>query len=235
MFRKILNTLYPQYCTLCHRHGSYLCDSCRKGFKMNLPECYVCRRLSPGYATHFECKTFCSLDRIFVGWEYNNRSSQILKMYKYRNVQDVSNILSKLLIERLLNCGYNKYMHETLLIPVPISGVRFLERGFNQTGLIAQNLSKQFACDLDTNLVYCKNTKYHRARQSKQERKRDSTNPFFIHSARDISSYKSITIVDDVITTGRTLEDMTKVIRKTYPTTLELNAICLFRGKPYYL
>jgi len=202
---------------------------------MNLPECYVCRRLSPGYTTHSKCKTLHSLDKVFVGWEYNNSSSQILKMYKYKNVHDISNTLSNLLIDRLLVCGYSSYIKNTLLIPVPISRVRFLERGFNQTELIAQNISKKFACGLALDIVKCKNTKDHRAGQSKKMRKLSSPNPFFIDNISQISGYKSITLLDDVITTGRTLENIMQVLQYTYPTVEEFNAICLFRGKPYYI
>jgi predicted amidophosphoribosyltransferase len=113
--------------------------------------------------------------------------------------------------------------------------VRFLERGFNQTELIAQNISKKFACGLALDIVKCKNTKDHRAGQSKKMRKLSSPNPFFIDNISQISGYKSITLLDDVITTGRTLENIMQVLQYTYPTVEEFNAICLFRGKPYYI
>lgn len=62
-------------------------------------------------------------------------------------------------------------------------------------------------------------------------------NPFYIHkhASLDLSLYCSITLVDDVITTGNTLEKITQVIRTFYGTNIVLNALCMFRGKPYFL
>ena len=73
------------------------------------------------------------------------------------------------------------------------------------------------------------------AGKSKEERATRAFNPFFIDQRFDVSKYTNITILDDVITTGKTLENMVQVIKGTYSNKLEVNAICLFRGKPYYL
>lgn len=235
MFSNFLNLIYPRYCTLCHRHGHYLCDSCKKSFKRNLPECYVCRRLSPEYTTHIQCKKRFSFDKVFVGWEYNQSSSQILKLLKYKGVTDTSRLLNELLINSLLSCGYNLFLKRTLIIPIPISIFRKSNRGFNQAELIAKALSRKFNCDLELNMVGCRNTACHRAGQSKKERQRIFDNPFFLNNRRDLSLYQSVTIVDDVITTGKTLENIAHVIRKNFSADLQLNAICLFRGKPYYI
>lgn len=235
MFKNILDILYPKYCTVCKRHGDYLCDSCRKSFKRNLPECYICRRLSPNYTTHFKCKNRLSLDHVYVEWEYNASSSQILKMYKYKNVSDISGKLSKLLVDGLLSSGYYKQMKSTLLIPVPISYSRAAERGFNQTELIVNRVCQKFGCEKSYDWVKCKNTQQHMAGQSKKERSTRTFNPFFIDKELDISKYTNITILDDVITTGKTLENMAQIMKDTCSYELEVNAICLFRGKPYYL
>ena len=235
MLKQVINILYPRYCTVCHRYGNYLCDTCRKSFKCNLPECYVCRRLSSGYATHEKCKDFSSLNRVFVAWEYSTSSSKILKLYKYKSVRDAYQLLSELLIERILASGYNQYLEKTLFIPVPISNVRTRERGFNQSELITSLVAKRFNKEINSEIIGCKNTKTHRAGQNAVQRYQSSENPFFIAKDLDISHYTSITILDDVITTGVTLENITRVLRHTYGRKLQINAICLFRGKPNYL
>lgn len=235
MFQQVVDILYPKYCTVCHRYGNYLCDTCKKSFKCNLPECYVCRRLSPGYATHEKCKNTFSLNRIFVAWEYNVSSSKILKLYKYKNIKDVYQQLSNLLIERILANGYNRYLGETLFIPVPISSVRTRERGFNQSELITSIVARRFNNEMNTLLIGCKNTHVHRARQNVVQRYQYHENPFYIAKDTDISRYSSITILDDVITTGVTLENVTRLLRHTYGSNLHVNAICLFRGRPNYL
>lgn len=235
MFKNFLNIIYPKYCTICHRHGDYLCNVCRKSFKQNLPECYVCRRLSPEYTTHDKCKSYDSLSHVFVAWEYNQLSSRILKLLKYKGVTDTSRLLNDLLIEKIFSCGYHRILEGSLMIPVPISTSRKIGRGFNQSELIAEALSRKFNCELELNLLHCKDTSYHRAGQSKKERQRKTSNPFYIKDAKELSRYTSITLVDDVITTGKTLENITQMIKDKYSANLIINAICLFRGKPYYL
>ncbi len=234
MFEHIIDFVYPQYCSVCHRHGDYLCDRCRKNFKRNLPECYVCRRLSPSYLTHTSCKKISSLNRVFVAWEYNNVSSKILKLYKYRDVKDISHQLTHLLIEELLRCGFSRYFGDTLFIPVPISSKRKIERGFNQTDQIALGLARKFSQDVLLDLVMSKDVKNHRAGQNIAQRYLNNVNPFYVRNGLELSKYTSITIIDDVITTGITLENVATKLRQTYNAKLEINAICLFRGKPYY-
>ncbi len=232
---RVLDALYPKYCCVCNRYGQYLCDTCKKRFKRNLPECYICRRLSPQYITHAQCRSSNTLNSVFVGWEYNALSSKILKLFKYRNVRDISDEISKLLIECILNSCYNPLLKNTLLIPVPISYGRITQRGFNQTELIAQNISKTFNIDLSTSIIASKNSKQHQAERSKEARLANTSNPFYIREYEDIGKYNSITLVDDVITTGKTLENIATILRRYYDQETVINAICLFRGKPYYL
>jgi len=150
-------------------------------------------------------------------------------------VTDTSQLLNDLLIERIFACGYHGFLKGSLIIPVPISDTRRAERGFNQSEILARSLSRRFNCDLELSMIGCRNTTYHRAGQSMEKRQQIYENPFFLKSRKDLSSYQSITIVDDVITTGKTLENVTQIIRDNYLTDLRINAICLFRGKPYYL
>ncbi len=231
----VLDALYPKYCCVCNRHGSYLCDICMKRFKRNLPECYICRKLSPQYMTHDQCKNFNSMNSVFVAWEYNALSSKILKLFKYKNVQDIAGEISILLSGSLMNSCYNPILKNTLLVPVPTSSMRRIERGFNQTELIARYLSKRLNSDLSTDILASKNTNRHQARQTRDARLSDMSNPFYIKNRFDIEKYKSITIIDDVITTGRTLENICNVLRKEYGYRTKVNAICLFRGSPYYI
>jgi len=232
-----LDFLFPRMCCICKRYGNYICDDCKKLLKRNLPECYICRRLSPSYISHNSCKKHYSLDRIFVAWEYNHMSSSILKLYKYKNVQEVSKILSELFIETISKSGFKQSLENTLLIPVPISNSRMSERGFNQMGYITLEIGKFLKLDVNNRLIHCKSSNKHQADKSKLERYSSKDNPFSISKRENFSigKYKSITLVDDVITTGSTLEKITKVIKIHYGDNAVVNALCMFRGKPYYL
>ncbi len=233
----LLNFFFPRMCCICKRHGNYICDDCKKLLKRNLPECYLCRRLSPLYLSHSSCKRRYSLDNVFVGWEYNKMSSSILRLYKYKNVQDISEVLSVLFIEAIQKSAFANSLKNTLLVPVPISYLRKSERGFNQMEYITNEIGKVFQLDVRSDLLYCKNSNIHQASKNKMERYGSKENPFYIKNSNKSSEfeYKSITLIDDVITTGNTLEKIAQVIKIHYGMNTVVNALCMFRGKPYYL
>ena len=175
------------------------------------------------------------MNSVFVAWEYNALSSKILKLFKYKNVRDIAEEISILLVESIMNSCYNPILKNTLIVPVPISSTRRVERGFNQTELIARSLAKRFNVDLSIDILGSKNTKLHQARQTRDVRLSETLNPFYVKRHLNIDRYESITLVDDVITTGRTLENICDVLRKEYGYRFQTNALCLFRGAPYYL
>lgn len=233
----LLDFLFPRMCCICKRYGNYICDDCKKLLKRNLPECYLCRRLSPLYASHSLCKRSYSLNHIFVAWEYNRMSSSILRLYKYKNVQDISKILSCLFISSIQKSSFANILKDTLLVPVPISNLRRNERGFNQMEYITNEIGKDFQLDIRDDLLYCKNSNSHQASKNKVERYGSRENPFYIKDGYggSLLQYRSITLVDDVITTGNTLEKIAEIIKIHYGMDTEVNALCMFRGKPYYL
>ena len=179
------------------------------------------------------CKNQYSLDNVFVAWEYNHTCSQLLKDYKYKGVREISDVLSSMLIDALTKSTFTENLRDTLLVPVPISFVRKNERGFNQTFSVSEKLSNVFNLDISYKLVQSKYSFGHQAQKSRRERI-TSRSHFFIPKKRDISRYKSITLIDDVVTTGATLEKICQTLKNTYDKDLVINAICMFRGKPNY-
>lgn len=229
-----LDLLFPKVCSICKKKGNYLCDTCKKLFKRNLPECYICRSISPNFKTHPSCKGNHSLEHIFVSWEYNSLSSDLLKKYKYSYVYDISSVLSEFFLGSILNSNFNNVLKNSLITNIPISSNRLRERGFNQTYNLAKSLSNSFNLDFSANLLGRKNTEGHQALKDKDERNDISQKDFFIQEALDISSYQSITIIDDVITTASTLESVSRVLKNHYGKELVINAACMFRGRPYF-
>lgn len=235
MFKSILNFFYPKSCCICNLYGYYICPTCKKLFKRNLPECYVCRRLSPGYRTHAKCKNIYLYDSVFVAWEYNQVCSRVLKQYKYKNVFDISKTLSELFISSILESSFKENLKDTLLVPVPTSFLRTNERGFNQMESITQAIGRTLGLAVCSNFLGCNYTSVHQASKSKEERANNRKDLFYIKHYINLDKYKSITIVDDVITTGTTLNTISLLIRKEINQSIPLNALCLFRGKPNYL
>jgi ComF family protein len=229
----ILDILFPKSCTICSKNGEYLCSRCKKLFKKTLPECYKCRRISPQYITHERCKEKFTLDSVIVLWEYNELSSVILKKYKYGSVYDAENTLLEFTKERLQEFTLNKENKNSLTIPVPISTNRLRERGFNQTEELAKVVSNTLGSMFDSSIVKKKGgDDIHQSLLDKEEREKHRSN-FYIDDTDKLKDIKEIIIVDDVITTGSTLEQISKVIKKV-DNNISVKAVCLFRGRAYY-
>jgi ComF family protein len=235
---ELSDILFPKSCCICKKKGSYLCNYCKKLFKRSLPECYICRKISPDYNTHYKCKekgNERSLDRVFVAWEYNSLSSILLKKYKYNYVSSIEDTLSDFFIESIRNSTFDKNLRDTLLTNVPLARRRLKERGFNQTTEIARKVAKAFNVSFTESLLKRTDMYGHQSLRDKDERKGLTEKTFLFNKEMPMTGYKSITILDDVITTGATLEAMSIVIRREMRKDIEINGLCLFRGKPYYL
>lgn len=234
----LLDTIFPRSCSICKRKGDYLCDHCKKLFKRSIPECYICRKISPNYKTHYECREErknSSLNHVFVAWEYNSLSSILLKKYKYNYVQSISNTLIEIFIESIKNSTFNTTLMGSILTNVPLAENRLRERGFNQTTEIARKVAEAFNLPFVEDLVKRKESYGHQALRDKDERKEIKEGTFILRNDFSLEEYSSITILDDVITTGATLEAIASTLRKNTDKDIEINALCLLRGRPYYL
>jgi predicted amidophosphoribosyltransferase len=121
------------------------------------------------------------------------------------------------------------------LTNVPLTKSRLRERGFNQTTEIARKVANAFNLPFVEDLVKRKESYGHQALRDKDERKEIRENTFTLRNYFSLLGYSSITILDDVITTGATLEAMSLALRENIDRDIEINSLCLFRGKPYYL
>lgn len=230
----ILDVFFPKSCTICSKHGEYLCSKCKKLFKRNLPECYICRKLSTNYQTHDLCKRENSLDSVVVLWKYEEITSKILKKYKYGLVYDLESTFEEFVKEGLSEVRGIKREEKSLVVPTPISLMRLRDRGFNQSDVFAKAVSEYTGIDYNNTLLKrVDSDSTHQSLLDKEERILHSTN-FEVQDKKLLDTLSEIIIVDDVITTGKTLEDICKCIREVNK-DVKVRAICLFRGRPYYI
>jgi ComF family protein len=221
----MFDLLFPSYCINCGRVGQYLCTKCQKKLKNTLPECYACRRLSNRYLTHKECNRF-NINSVFVGWQYDSIAKKFLSQYKYRYASNLAKILSNLLIQRIKDTQFDNLLEKnSLIIPIPITRNHLNKRGFNQSSLIARNISKFFYFNLRDDLLLRKNSNK-RQSTSTLEQRRSLGNVFTL--SRKIKK-RNIILIDDVMSTATTVNRAAKVFKGN-----RIQAIVLFRGHPRY-
>lgn len=221
----MFDLLFPTYCIECGRPGEYLCTLCKKKLRKSLPECYVCRKISNRYMTHKCCKNN-NINAVFVGWQYDNISKKILSEFKYKYAYKLSVILSDLLLERLKATNFIELFGvDPILIPVPIHKSHSNLRGFNQSSLIAKNLSKLLGCEFREDIISRVKDSNYQSQATLKDRK--SLGEVF--QIKNVIKGRNIVIVDDVITTGTTINRVAKELNDN-----NVNAIALFRGRPRY-
>jgi len=235
--RQINNILFPHQCAGCGKIGHILCPSCKNHLIPSVPECYVCRRISNGYVTHKECLSIKDpITRAYIGWQYNEIAKILMASYKYKRSFVIGEMLGNLLAERYTQiCNPRQIEDIDLVTIVPIDRLRQSQRGFNQCDLIARTFCKQLNLQYSPYLIGRKISFEHQARKSRFERLHNVNNPFFLNTAniQSVSQLKNILIIDDIMTTGATLNSVAKAIKKL-STNCNISTLCLFRGRPRF-
>lgn len=132
-----------------------------------------------------------------AGLKYEGEAKKMIQRFKYHDAWWVVRILADLLAEGLR--GYD--FRQTVLVPIPLHRRKLLQRGYNQSGILAQRLGRCLGVPVRHDLLM--STRFGRAQQglSGIERWQNMQEVF---KAQD-GERRSICVIDDVVTTGATL------------------------------
>ncbi len=209
-----LNLFFPKQCLECHADGSYLCNSCMAGIDINNTQaCPDCRRKNlSGSFCNSDCSFGYHFDRLIVCTQYRKNSviKKLISSFKYKFCEEMASFLGELL---------NKEMYlipnlsNSVFVPVPIHKKRLKFRGFNQTQLLAFQLSRKF----DLPLLDClqrNRFKVGQAKLARKERLKNLKGAISLKAEHELSG-KSVILIDDVATTGSTLNECSKVLKES--------------------
>lgn len=217
----ILDLLFKSDCILCHKgvNAAYinLCSRCFENIEILScsASCSHCHKpLIPGnsdYAICDECRKYRSADSITRNYSaaiYDGNIKMLLFKLKFEKKKDIAKVLA-LLIDKYLKTNKLKLACD-YLVPVPISDKRLNERGYNQAFLIAKELSGITGLKVNNSLIRHKSTE-HLHTQTLSERKAVLSEAFSINEAVNIKN-KNIVILDDIFTTGTTVNECAKIL-----------------------
>lgn len=195
-----LNILFPAHCLGCGKEQTLLCTSCIHTITLK----------------QHRLHNYQFLDNVLICTNYHN--PLINKAIKAAKYKPYSNALMKslsLLIIQFLNQSPEiiTMMRENnfVLVPIPLSGKKYARRGFNQAEILACELSQHFKWRLNTMLLT--KTK-HTKSQTKLPYKLRKINVKNTFSVLKAKLPKNVILVDDVFTTGATLKEAAKTLKK---------------------
>lgn len=191
----LLDLLYPSFCAGCHRLGEFLCEDCREHVEFfPLP-------LNLSFAE-------CFLDKVVSATYFQPPISQLIYTMKYQNAREVCHYLAEFLYET------THFPKATLMTAVPISRTRLNTRGFNQAEEIAKQLAKLTDIPYQSLLVRKTQSLSQASLTQRAERLSNVDDQFSIPNHIQLRNVESIVLIDDVVTTGTTLNECARLLKQ---------------------
>jgi len=220
IFQKIIDsilfTLYPNACCVCNKtlysHKDYLCIPCENSLPYTNHQLESENEVKQVFRGRIQVE-FAGAMLLFTK---KGVAQKILHEIKYNGRKDMGFYFGKLLGEWL------KPVHETqhfdLIIPLPIHKKKQLNRGYNQSELLATEISKILQIPIYHSLIVKKTHTESQTKKSRINRWKNVESVFLLQNSEKLQD-KHILIIDDTITTGATLESIMQEIRVKSPSS----------------
>ena len=220
--RFLLELLFPSFCLGCKKEGTYLCNDCKSTLEISQYHYCLCnknpQRLPPGAK-----KETCSrcqdkaLSGLYFALPYQEKflTRKLIYQFKYEpHIRALAKTLAGVLAEHLIITQSNMDHTWTgsILVPVPMELKKLKNRGYNQAEQLARELSSivKTPCIVDA-LVKIKKTPP-QTKLSAKDRQKNVQGAFLIKKPGQIRG-KKIFLVDDVYTTGATMEECAHILK----------------------
>lgn len=227
VFRDLLGLVFPEQCVVCAGSVTpaeqHICLSCR-------PQLPVL--LSRPFSSHIQLKQrfegLLPLDMAIVYLQFvkGGSTQRLLHALKYGRRPEIGQVLGRLLSAELQE--RNLVQPFDLILPVPLHLKKMKTRGYNQAMEFAIGLSEGFACDVSDDILIRRKATESQTRKGRLERILNVKEVFDLHpETRHRLRGKRILLVDDVVTTGSTLEACGKLLFLEPVQSLSIAAIAL--------
>ena len=224
----LLDILFPKKCIGCGKKEAYFCKECVTDIKQGDLVCPKCEKLTIGGQTHPICRRRFGLDGLWSLGVYEGTLRKAIQKLKYEPslVRDFAPGLVDIMLEYWVR--YQPYVLDQIkkdkgvgwvVVPVPLYWYRENKRGFNQSKLLGQILSKKLGLDYSEAL---KRVRYTRSqvRLSEKQRRKNIFGAFEISPNCNPPHFQCgptvncVLLIDDVWTTGSTMRECCYVLKR---------------------
>ncbi|TXG75981.1 ComF family protein [Patescibacteria group bacterium] len=205
LFEQILYMLAPHECMACAAEGNLLCVACRNDLIPIESSCYSCHCATSSFAVCSVCRRASSLESVRVlGW-YQGLLKDLIKRVKFERAQAGADVLADLLLK-----SFSGETHNFQIVPIPTTPRRQRQRGYDQAKLIAKRYAKK--AQLPYRDILQRSGTRRQLGASRQERLRQLQGVFSVRGRKN-DLMTPVLLVDDVVTTGATIEEAAHTLR----------------------
>jgi ComF family protein len=225
LLRDVIDFCYPGICASCRQPcavESFACESCLGELSL-LEQHAACELCGMPLATDGAPCPFCvgdgvrNYERILRLGTFDDPLKNLIHQMKYSGRWTLAERLAERLLSqpRIAECLANA----DVIVPVPLHRFRQFSRGYNQAAVIARYLSVRVRVDLASPLVRVRNTETQTHLHSRAKRVANLRNAFRLKHPATIAG-KRVIVIDDVMTTGATLQAVARTLRPAKPASL---------------
>lgn len=239
MLQQLLDILYPVRCPVCREivipKGQRICGICKDKLQVvGEPRCMKCGKPIEQDEQEF-CRDCGHKDFHFIRgwsvWVYDAAMKKSISDFKYQNKKENA----KFYVEELLRL-YGEQLRKLApdaLVPVPVHKHKYRERGYNQADILAKGIGRQLKLPVLSNLLIRSRKTLPQKQLNDKERLRNLKDAFRYNSReaeRFPKSINRVLLVDDIFTTGSTMEACTNILMEQGIKEIYFITLCIGKG-----
>lgn len=200
----LLQIIAPHVCINCGREGKLICAKCLCLLNPAPQSCYRCLRPAEGQFC-MGCAAGLPFSSLLAAYVYDGAVKELIWRLKYAGASAAASEMARAIAPLL-----SQMPQGTVIVPAPTSASRVRQRGYDQALLLAKELSKLKGLPCRTMLIRL--GRKHQVGASRLQRLRQMKDAFVVRSSGALP--QSVLLIDDVLTTGATLEAAATALRQ---------------------
>lgn len=197
-----------------HNIGKYFSKNIKKEFISHDEICYICKRENKDFITHHNCKKEYSLNQVVTCFYYTNKIKKYILQFKYYHKKHLQKEIWEIM-SMFFDIYFSIEKEKTIITYVPMHWFRkYFIKWYNQSEILAKYIWKNQNIKVIDLCKKVKLTKPQSKIKNKQKRIKNIKNTFY---CKKLEWIKNLIIIDDILTSWTTLEELTKTIKKQNP------------------